>query len=378
MVNTSPAETGILVLARHPRVVAAAMAAARIVSGHQPRLFTHGGVALRHLCGPGLPPRRVLLEPAAAGGAWGALLAILDDPSLTDTLIFVAADGMGAPDGVTMLPAEAALLAAALRLPPRRARRSPPTSIRALTMGLDRDALLLRYQPVIRIADRRMVLVEALARWRGRPMMHGPESFVPAVERAGLARPLALAVIAGAAQDIGSLACHWGIGVSVNLSLEQLQRQDMGFWISQALKAGGLPAKNLSIELTETTPVHDLSLLRRALRRMAAAGHAVFLDDLAIDDGRLGLQSLGFAGVKLDKSLVERLPEDARARRFVQHVVRQANRCGQVVTAEGVADARLWAAVAALGVHRAQGYWVGRALPAAMLRIWQRRWAALA
>jgi EAL domain-containing protein (putative c-di-GMP-specific phosphodiesterase class I) len=255
----------------------------------------------------------VLLEPAAAGGAWGALLAILDDPSLTDTLIFVAADGMGAPDGVTMLPAEAALLAAALRLPPRRARRSLPTSTRALTAGLDRDALLLRYQPVIRIADRRMVLVEALARWRGRPMMHGPESFVPAVERAGKARPLALAVIARAAQDIGSLACHWGIGVSVNLSLDQLQRQDMGFWISQALKAGGLPAKNLSIELTETTPVHDRSLLRRALRRMAAVGHAVFLDDLAIDDGRLGLQSLGFAGVKLDKSLVERLPEDARA-----------------------------------------------------------------
>lgn len=152
-----------------------------------------------------------------------------------------------------------------------------------------------------------------------------------------------------------------------------MQRQDLGCWISQALKTGGLPARSLSPELTETTPVDGLALLRRAIRRMEAAGHAV-----CIDDARLRLQSLAFAGVKLDKSLVGRLPEDARARRFVLHVVRRANRFGQVVTAEGIADARLWATVAALGVHRAQGYWVGRALPCAMLGTWQQRCARLA
>jgi len=378
MVTRAPAETEILVLARHPRVVTAAMEAAQRVSGLPPRLIPDGWEALRRLCGPGHPPRRVLLEPAAAGSAWGPLLSILDDPSLTDTIIIVTADGLGAPPGMAVLPAKAALLAAALQAPPRTRRRSlPSSSSRALASGLRHDALLVRYQPVVRISDRRPVLVEALARWRGRPMMHGPESFVPAVERAGLARLLALAVISRAAQDIGSLASQMGIGVAVNVSLDQLQRHDLGLWISQALKTGGLAAQNLSLELTETTPVHDLALLGRAIRRLAEAGHGVLLDDLAMDDGRLGLQSLGFAGVKLDKSLVERLPADARARRFVQHVVRQANRRGQAVTAEGVADARLWAAVAALGVHRAQGYWVGRALPAAMLGNWRRRWAAL-
>ena len=200
-------------------------------------------------------------------------------------------------------------------------------------------------------------------------MMHGPDSFVPAVERAGLARRLALAVISRAAQDIG---------VSVNVSLEQLQRQDLGCWIGQALKTGGLPARSLSLELTETTRVHDLALLRRAIRRIETAGHAVCIDDHAIDDGRRRLQGMGFAGVKLDKALVKRLPEDARARRFVLHVVRRAHCFGQIVTAEGVADARLWAAVAALRVHRAQGHWVARGLPCAMPGRWRQRWARLA
>ncbi len=329
------------------------------------------------LSGPGLPPRRVLLEPAAAGASWAALLSTLDDPALTDAMIFVAADGIGVPDGVAVLPAEVASLEAALQAPPRTARRTLPTSAEALAAGLDRGALLVRYQPVVRTSDRRMVLVEALARWRGSPMMHGPDSFVPAVERAGLARALAVAVVSRAAQDIGGLAASLGIGVSVNVSLDQLQRHDLASWIGRALTTGTLAPQHLSLELTETTPVRDMSLLDRAVRRLAAAGHDVFIDDLGIDDERLELQSLGFSGVKLDKALVARLPEDARARRFVQQVVRQANRCGQVVTAEGVADARLWAAVAALGVHRAQGFWVGRPLPFTVLGAWQKRWASM-
>lgn len=375
MVKHDPSSGEILVLARHPLVVAAAIDAARRVSGREPRLISNGLDALQALSSPGLPPRRVLLEPAAAGSSWAALLSTLDDPALTDAMIFVAADATGVPDGVAVLPAEVASLEAALQALPRLSRRSLPTSAEALAAGLDRGALLVRYQPVVRIEDRRMVLVEALARWRGSPMMHGPDSFVPAVERAGLSRALAVAVVSQASRDIGALTESLGIGVSVNVSLDQLQRQDLGSWIARALNTGTLPARHLSLELTETTPVHDLSVVSRAVRRLAAKGFQVFLDDLSIDDERSALQRLPFAGVKLDKALVARLPDDARARRFVRGVVNTANRRGQVVTAEGVADARLWSIVAALGVHRAQGFWVGRPLPSQVLGGWQRSWS---
>ncbi len=368
----------ILVLARDPRVIAAATDAAIRISGRSPRLVGNVREALAALTRPGLPPRRVMLEPAAAGNSWAELLSTLDDPALTDAMVFVAADQDSVPDGVAVLPAEAAMLEAALLAAPRHARRVPPSSAEALAAGLDRGALLVRYQPVVRVSDRRFVLVEALARWRGSPMLHGPDSFVPAVERAGLSRALAVAVVSRAAQDIGGLPRPSPMGVSVNVSLEQLQRPDLTSWIARALRTGSLAPRALSLELTETTPVRDFALLGRAIRRVGEAGHGVFIDDLGLDDIRLELMDLPFAGVKLDKALVSRLPHDARARRNVQAVVRRANRNGQVVTAEGVSDARLWQTVAGLGVHRAQGFWVGRPLPCSVLPGWARSWAASA
>ena len=366
----------VLVLARHPAIIAAATAVALRVTGRLPLLLHNPGEALTALSRPGLPPRRVMLEPAAAGSDWATLLSTLDDPSLTDATIFVAASPEGVPDGVAVMPPEPDRLEQALTGPLPGTRRPPPHSAEALAAGLDRGALLVRYQPVVRISDRRLVLVEALARWRGSPMVHGPDSFVPLVERAGLSRALAVAVVSGAARDIGQLAGQLPIGVSVNVSLDQLLRLDLASWIGRALRTGSLPAPRLSLELTETTDVHDLAGLARAIRRIDAAGHQVFLDDLTIDDIRLRLMDLPFAGVKLDKALVSRLPHDGRARRFVRAVMDRANRAGQVVTAEGVAEARLWKAVAGLGVHRAQGFWVGRPLPCSVLPRWARSWAA--
>lgn len=374
MIRRAGSAGEILVLARHPDVIAAATDVALRVSGRSPHVLNNPREALAALSRPGLPPRRVLLEPAAAGADWAELLSTLDDPSLTDATVFVAAGPDGVPDGVAVLPPEPDRLAAAFSQPSSITRRPPPRSAEALAAGLDRGALLVRYQPVVRMADRRLVLVEALARWRGSPMVHGPDSFVPMVERAGLSRALAVAVVSGAAQDLGRL--NLPIGVSVNVSLDQLLRPDLGSWIARALDTGNLAPQRLSLELTETTEVRDLTALGRAIRRIAAAGHAVFLDDLTIDDVRLRLIDLPFAGVKLDKAVVARLPTEARARRFVADVLARAERAGQVVTAEGVADARLWKACATLGVHRAQGFWVGRPLPFTVLPAWARSWAA--
>ncbi len=365
----------VLILARHPLVIAAARAAAQRVSGQLPRHTDNALEALAHLSRPGLPPRRVMLEPAAMDPLWTELLSTIDDPSLTDAMVFVAAEGSTVPDGVAALPPEAAQLERALSGPRERQERSPPRSPEALAAGLDRGALLVRYQPVVDIATRRLVMVEALSRWRGSPMAHGPDSFVPQLERAGLSRALAVAVVSRSAQDFGTLAPRLGIRVSVNVSLDQLLQRDLPLWIARARATGGLPARALGVELTENMPVRDLSTLHRAIRHMNDAGQEVYLDDLTLDDGRLALTRLPFAGIKLDKGLVMSLPDSARARQFVLNVVRHADRAGQMVTAEGVADERLWHAVSSLGVHRAQGFWVGRPLPHAVLPAWRRSWA---
>lgn len=368
--------TDVFVLARDPRVVAAATAAARSVSGQEPHVFGNPREALAALCRPGVPPLRIMLEPAAAGAAWSELLATLDDPGLTDAMVFVAANAAEAPEGIAVLPAEPAELAHALAQRTASRGSPPPRSAAALAAGLDRGALMLRYQPVVRMQDRAVVMLEALARWRGAPLVHGPDSFIPAVERAGLGRPLAVAVVSRAAQDIGALRKALRVGVSANIPLEQMLQPDLPSWLARGLRTGVLPHQALSLELTETAVVSDRSTLARALLRMGAAGHGVWLDDLTPGDGRLQLMDLPFMGVKLDKSVVHDALHSATARRFIRQVIGRAQWHGQVVTAEGVSSSAIWRQMAHLGVHRAQGFWVGRPLPWRALQSWSRSWAA--
>ena len=243
---------------------------------------------------------------------------------------------------------------------------------RRLQAGLQGDSLLLRYQPIIDVRTRRLVMVEALARWRSEPVALTPVNFVPAMEQMGLSRMLAAAVTRIAARDMSRLPGHMAIPVSVNLPAPELDKHDVVAWLGQQLTRSRLPRRRLLIELTETAPVKDRAKLARTLRRLQAAGHGVMLDDFVLDDPRQRLLRLPFASIKLDRSLVTSLPRSARARQMVLGLARR----GLVLTAEGVSTPALLRALRVLGVQRAQGFLMGRPLPVAALPAWNDRWRA--
>jgi EAL domain-containing protein (putative c-di-GMP-specific phosphodiesterase class I) len=273
------------------------------------------------------------------------------------------------------------MMTAASLARPRMAGRPEPASLpalqdeaAALAAGLRNGEFSVHYQPVVRFADRRPVMVEALARWHRPPALISPDRFVPLAESSGLVRALSVLVATRAAAELAPLWQRLRLTVSVNLPLGQLLLPDLPAWLHRALRAGGLHARQVALELTETTEVRDRSALNRALLRLRAAGHRVLLDDLVLDDERSWLYGLPFAALKLDRSLVERLPGDAHARREVRAVVRLAEASGKQVIAEGVSDRRLWQVARGLGVHHAQGYLVSRPLPAEALAGWHERW----
>lgn len=239
-----------------------------------------------------------------------------------------------------------------------------------LQAGLQGNSLLLRYQPIIHVRTRRLVLVEALARWRSEPVALTPVNFIPAMEQMGLSRPLAAAVTRIAAWDMSRLPGSLDISVSVNLPAPELDKRDVVAWLGQQLHRARFPRRRLVIELTETAPVRDLSRMARTLRRLKAAGHGVLMDDYLLDDTRQRLLRLDFAGIKLDRSLVQSLPRSARAR---NQVLRMARR-GLNMTAEGVSSPALLRALRVLGVARAQGFLMSRPLPVAALPAWNQRW----
>ncbi len=372
----------VLVLARDPAVISAATAAVRHLRGPAPTFARSGREALARLAGPGLGPHHLLADPAAAGASWPHLLATLAEPSARTSLVVVSSNHAALPHGMGAIPAEAGPLADAMThdrasspgKPEPKPASLPNAAAADLAAGLTRGEIIVRYQPVVRMRDRRPMMVEALARWQRQSVPVPPDAFVPLAERSGLARALSIVVASRAGVELGRLHGQLGIGVSINLPLALLLQHDLVSWLDKALRRSGLRSAQVSIELTETTEVRDVSTLRRALERLRAAGYGVLLDDLILNDDRERFFHLPFAGFKLDRSLVMILPEDARARHEVRRLVRAAHRRGQIIIAEGVSDLRLWALARGMGIDHAQGFIVGRPLPAEALSAWWASW----
>lgn len=359
-----------VLVASDPAVIAAAREAAHRLPGAHPIHIASSAEALTRLVGPGEPPRHMVIHHASAHGA---LLSAARDRFLSTEIVVVAEPGETVPQGLRSVPAVGARLAEALARGAG-AGALPAVDAAALAESLDRDEITVRFQPVVRLADRRLVGVEALARWERPGLALGAGAFVDLAERSGLAPALTLAVARRAISDFAAACGGSGIRLAFNVPLEVLLMPALPGALGAMLRQAGMRPGDILLELTESTEVRDAGLLRRALWRLGDAGFGVLLDDLGIGDARDALLDLPFAGVKLDRSLIAALPRDRRARALVERLARSAHRTGRVLIAEGVADARLWRAAASAGCDLAQGFGVGRPIPPEALPAWVAAW----
>lgn len=360
-----------LVLARDPVVVSAAKGAVLSERRGPPTVVRSGREALAQLAAPGDALPHLVCDPTAVTSHWNQVLDNLADPSGTTNLVLVSGK-----QGDLALPPDEVRLAAALRIAPVGASPLPAEPAAALREGMARGEIGVRYQPIVRVHDRKPVMLEALARWRHEDTSIPPSAFVPVAEKFGLLNALSVQVTRCVARDLPTLPQALRLGVSVNLSLPLLLSSDLLPAVERVVLRTGLRASGLLFELTESEDVQDRSALRRTLVGLRAAGHRVLLDDLEQRDARRPLLDLPFNGVKLDRAFVEALADDAAARHEVRGLMRHAEAHGQVVIAEGVSDERVWRTVRGLGIHLAQGFAVGRPLPVAALPLWSQIWRA--
>jgi len=250
-------------------------------------------------------------------------------------------------------------------------------ALRDLDASLTGVVIETRYQPIVRMTDRKPIALEVLARMN-HPVRGTlrPDRFVPQLENAGLAPALTKAVTHRAFVDMATpaLAPH-GLEIALNFPLDVLLvPQAMTLLDTQRARAG-IAAGQIIIELTESKPVEDVADLGRAIERLRAAGYGVVIDDIQPEVPRLrALMELPFTGVKLDKDLVQVLGDDAGLHDFARETVQVAKSRGLSVTAEGVEDAAAWRLLAALGVDMAQGFLIARPMLAVAVPVWLRRW----
>lgn len=236
------------------------------------------------------------------------------------------------------------------------------------------SALELFFQPIVDLADQRIVAFEALVRWNHPVRGFVPPSrFIPMAEENGLMGPLGQWVIEEACRQARSWPEE--IGVAVNLSPVQLQTRDIYVETWLALRASGLRPDRLELEITESVQLEQGGA-GDTLHRLRSLGVRIALDDFGTGYASLSyLRSFPFDRLKIDQSFVREMQESRECNIIVETVLNLSHRLGLSVTAEGVETIDQLQILRAAGCTTAQGFLIGHPLVASdvnrFLELWR-------
>jgi diguanylate cyclase (GGDEF)-like protein len=231
--------------------------------------------------------------------------------------------------------------------------------------------LLVHYQPIVDIANGRMVSVEALARWKHPDGdVIPPDVFIPIAEQTGLIIPIGARVLNEACQQLASWQRDYGeaadITMSVNLSPRQLYSDDLVAIVEEALRAAGIEPRSLILEVTETAVMDDIDSAIRILSRLRALGVEMAIDDFGVGASSLArLRRLPVAVVKIDKSLVDHVPDGHVASALLDAVAGMVRALQLKSIIEGVERADQAKHLRESGYGFAQGFYYARPMDAA-------------
>ena len=230
-----------------------------------------------------------------------------------------------------------------------------------------RNQLVLFLQPIIALQGDRGARAEALSRWTH--PLHGaiaPEAFVQVAEQTGLISELTRwnfnVALRHAAQsrDRGH-----PLALSLNVSIAVLQQSTFVEQVLGMLRFWNVPTELVTLEVTESGLMRDLAHCERMLRQLRDHGFGIAIDDFGTGYSSMAyLKRLPATELKIDKTFVLDMMRDARVVKLVGSMIDLSHHLGLEVVAEGVEDAETLALLRGLGCDHAQGYYLGRPLPA--------------
>ncbi len=245
-----------------------------------------------------------------------------------------------------------------------------------LRRAVRHDELKLYLQPKLALADGRICGAEALARWD-----HPTLGWLPPGEFIGVAEQFGhISLITHWALTAAVRECRlWveeglDISVAVNVSSRDLLNRDLPLFILELLRDHDLAPRYLTLEITEEALVREFTRTSLVLQRLRDIGIRISIDDFGTGYSSLSqIKNLPVDEVKIDRSFIMELPQNAADAAIVTAAIDLAHDLGLQVVAEGVeTDAALrW--LAAHSCETAQGFLISRPMPAESFGMWVRR-----
>jgi diguanylate cyclase (GGDEF)-like protein/PAS domain S-box-containing protein len=240
-----------------------------------------------------------------------------------------------------------------------------------LRHAIDRHEIVPYYQPIVDLETGALVGFEALARWQHptRGMLL-PDLFIPVAEESGMVADIGGWMLAEACRQARAWQAQhprWAaLGISVNISGQQLSQGGAAIEVERVLAATGLDPSCLTLEITETALMNNLTAGAGVIQRLDAMSVGLHLDDFGTGYSSLAyLHSFPVHALKVDQSFVNRMDHAPEQSAIVKAIVTLAQNLGMDVIAEGVETLAQAEALRALRCQRAQGFLFSRPLPAA-------------
>jgi predicted signal transduction protein with EAL and GGDEF domain/FixJ family two-component response regulator len=229
----------------------------------------------------------------------------------------------------------------------------------ALHKAIERNELVLHYQPKVDVRSARMVGAEALMRWRRGGQLVPPGDFIPLAEETGLIIPMSEWAIREAARQARAWQDRFGFSdsIAVNMPNRLFERTDLVEHIHQAVTTHGVPHHAIELEITETGLMKDLQNVIPSLHRLNEIGVEISIDDFGTGYSSLAyLTTLPISELKIDRSFVRDLGMTPQSSAVITAIIALARSLGLRVIAEGVESLRQMEVLHRLGCSVMQGF----------------------
>lgn len=218
-------------------------------------------------------------------------------------------------------------------------------------------------QPIYDLQSGRVIGGEFLARWTSESLgVVRPDEFIPIAEQCGSIHRLGRLMVREAARTLARIRELGGdsLWLSINLSAADLAMESLAGEFETTCRTFGIRPDRLHVELTERMEIHSWKAVDQSMRALASLGCPLFLDDFGTGYASLQwLEALPFDAIKIDKSLVGRLPAP-RATEMVKAISSMASSLQLDCIAEGIETHEQARTLGELGIHKGQGYLMAR------------------